>query len=147
MRYSLANYILSIESDNDVIAALFNNVKIGGEGDTLSSISIQTSDPLWSTKSYATGGWVHDKNLSRVGTCDINISQLSDAVTKFKMLVAYFYSESDTDSGLTLTLTDSNANVIATCEDCYPTQIPSQEFGASAAEQRWTFTCGRITYS
>lgn len=149
MRYSLSNYILSIASADAKINQLFKNVQIGGEGDALSSIVIQTSDRLWETDSFATGAWVHNKNLSRVGTCEVSISQLSDAVAKFKTFVAYFYGESASEDigGVTLTLSDSNNNVVATCEDCYPVQIPSQEFGAKAAEQRWQFTCGRITYA
>ena len=55
MRYSLANYILSIASDDNKINTLFKNVQIGGEGDALSSINIQTSDRLWETDSFATG--------------------------------------------------------------------------------------------
>lgn len=149
MRYSLANYILSIASNDSKISQLFKNVQIGGEGDALSTINIQTTDRLWETDSFATGAWVHNKNLSRVGTCEVSISQLSDAVAKFKTFVAYFYGESADDNieGVTLTLSDSNNKVIATCEDCYPVQIPSQEFGTKAAEQRWQFTCGRITYA
>lgn len=149
MRYSLANYILSIASNDSKISSLFKDVRIGGEGDALSSINIQTSDKLWETESFATGAWVHNKNLSRVGTCDVSISQLSDAISKFKTFVAYFYGESigENIEGVTLTLSDSNNNVVATCEDCYPTQIPTQEFAAKASEQKWQFTCGRITYA
>lgn len=149
MRYSLSNYILSIASNDSKISQLFRNVRIGGEGDALSSINITTADRLWETESFATGAWVHNKNLSRVGTCEISISQLSDAVAKFKTFVEYFYNESADDNieGVTLTLTDANNRPIATCEDCYPTQIPTQEFGATASEQRWQFTCGRITYA
>lgn len=148
MRYSLANYILSIASDDKKINSLFETVQIGGEGDALSSIAITTNDTLWETTSFATGAWIHNKNLSRTGTCEVSISQLSDAVAKFKTYIAYFYGSDNTDvGGVTITLTDSNDNIIATCEDCYPTQIPAQEFSAKAVEQRWRFTCGRIIFA
>lgn len=149
MRYSLANYILSIASNDNKVSSLFKNVQIGGEGDALSTINIQTDNNLWETDSFSTGAWVHNKNLSRVGKCEISISQLSDAVAKFKTYVAYFYAESADDNieGVTLTLSDSSNRVIATCEDCYPVKIPAQEFSTKASEQRWQFTCGRVTYA
>lgn len=146
MRYSLANYILSVASDDAKITKLFENVQIGGDGNALSSITIQTTDALWETESFATGAYVHNKNLSRVGTCEISISQLTDAVAKFKTFVNYFYTENGSDASITLTLNDSNNNPVATCKDCYPTQIPAQEFTAKAVEQRWQFTCGSITF-
>lgn len=147
MRYSLANYILTIANDDANVNALFGNVQIGGEGDAVASITIQHQTDLWSTEGYATGAWVHNKNLDRHGTAEINISQLTDAVAKFKQFVNLFYSASDSNDvqGSTLTLSDTEGNVIAICEDCYPTRIPAQAFGNTAADQTWTFTCGRIT--
>jgi hypothetical protein len=151
MRYSLADYILAISSNDKKFATLFKDVRIGGEGDALASISIQQADQLWTTDSYATGAWVHNKNLSRVGTCDISISQLTDAVAKFKMFVNLFYGDNTASTshsdGITMTLSDSRGNNIVTCTDCYPTQIPTQEFGKTAADQTWSFTCGKITFN
>ena len=146
MRYSLASYILAATSDNSDIKNIFQDVTIGGEGDALSSITIQVNDKLWETESFATGAWVHNKNLSRTGTVEISISQLSDKVAKFKTFVNHFYDSSFDDSSITMTLQDSTGASIAICEDCYPTQIPSQEFGSKSTDQRWIFTCGRITF-
>lgn len=149
MRYSLANYTLSIASDNEVINNLFKEIKIGGEGDALSKISISTSDKLWSTTSFATGGWVHNQNLSRVGTCEISVSQLTASVAKFKTFVKYFYGKDKIVNlnGVTLTLNDSNNDAVVICRDCYPTEIPIQDFADTASEQTWKFTCGEITYA
>lgn len=149
MRYSLANYYLSIDNANEKVKALFGDVRIGGEGDAVSSISVSTSNNLWDTQGYATGAWVHNKNLSRVGTAEISLSQLTDAVAKFKTFVNYFYLASDENDvqGSTLTLTDSSGKIICTCYDCYPVKVPAQEFGATAAEQRWSFTCGKVVYA
>lgn len=147
MRYSLATHILSITSKSTIFNTLFENVKIGGEGDALSSITINKSTNTWETKGYATGGYVHNKNLSKIGTVEVAVSQLSDIVAKFKTCCSYYYSaNSDTDDiGLTLTLTEAGTEkVIAICEDCLITNIPSQEFGESAGDQRWTFTCGEV---
>lgn len=148
MRYSLANYYLTIANDDSRITEMFKDVRIGGEGDAISSISISTNATLWQTTAYATGAWVHDKNLARNGNVNVSISQLTDAVAKFKQFVNYFYlSSGDSDiQGSTITLYDSDGNAIASCEDCYPTQIPEQSFGAQASEQTWSFTCGRITF-
>lgn len=150
MRYSLSNYVVSFASENTNINRLFGNIQIGGEGDALSNISVQTTDTLWSTTSFATGAWVHNKNLSRVGEISVSISQLTDAVAKFKTFINYFYNETEnnTINGLTITIMDANRNqTVATCEDCYPTKIPTQSFAATAAEQTWTFTCGQITFN
>lgn len=147
MRYSLANYILTIANDNSDVNSLFGNVQIGGEGDAVSSITVNHETNLWSTEGYATGAWVHNKNLDRHGTVEISMSQLTDAVAKFKQFVNLFYSTSDSNDvqGSTLTLSDTEGNVIAVCEDCYPTRIPSQQFGNTAGVQNWSFTAGRIT--
>lgn len=147
MRYSLANYILTIANDNSDVTALFGDVQIGGEGDAVSSINVNYATDLWSTSGYATGAWVHNKNLDRHGTIDISVSQLTDAVAKFKQFVNLFYSASDSNDvqGSTLTLSDTEGNAIAICEDCYPTRIPQQTFADAAGEQTWSFTAGRIT--
>ena len=55
MRYSLANYILTIANDNSDVNALFGNVQIGGEGDAVSSITVNHATDLWATEGYATG--------------------------------------------------------------------------------------------
>lgn len=146
MRYSLATHILSISSSDPTFKALFKDVKIGGEGNALSSIVINKTDNIWQTRGYATGAWVHNKNLSRVGTAEVTISQLSDAVAKFKQCCNYYFS-GNKDVPLTLTLTEAGTEkTIATCNDCYITNVPSQEFGDTAADQRWSFTCGEVNF-
>lgn len=149
-RYALANYYLSIANDNDTVKNLFGDVRIGGEGDAVASITINTSATLWATRGYATGAWVHTKNLDRTGTIEISISQLTDAVAKFKTFVSLFYSTNNDRNrdiqGSTITLNDSFGNKVCTCYDCYPTKIPSQAYADSAGEQAWSFTCGKIDF-
>lgn len=143
MRYSLADYILTIKSNNSEINNIIGNVSIGGEGSAIGSINISYSDSLWTTTGYKTGGYVHDKNLSRVGTISIALNQLSDKITKFIQLCNVCYSGND--DSLTLTVTDNNSNqIIATGNDCYISKIADQVLGATAADQTWEFTCGKI---
>lgn len=148
-KYSLTKYILSIKPSNDLSSATsdFGTITIGGEGSYLDNISIKLTASLWSTTGYATGGWVHDKNLDKHGTVDITLNQMSDAVQKFIRLCETFY-ESDYD-GFTITLStnDADKRVIATCIDCYITAIPTQTFQSSSQTQTWTFTCGKIIFS
>lgn len=148
-KYSLSKYILSIKPSTDLASAIndFGTISIGGEGSYLDNITITPNGRLWSTTGFATGGWVHDKNLDRTGTVSITLNQMSDAVQKFIRLCETFY-ESDYD-GFTLTLTTNEVDkkVVATCIDCYIQQIPAQAFQASAQTQTWTFTCGKITFS
>lgn len=145
MKYSLANYILTIKSNNVNAQAIFgNDISIGGEGSYVGSITFSRQTEMWSTSGFATGGWIHNKNLDRHGTVDVELSQLAPQVGRFIQLCNVYYA-SDYE-GFTLTLTDSEQNQIVECIDCYITKIPNQVFGESAASQTWSFTCGQINY-
>lgn len=152
MRYSLASHSVKIVSNKPEFITLFDKIQIGGEGNAIGAINVAYDNAMWNTKGYATGAWVHEKNLSRVGKVTISINQLSPTVTKFITCINYFYgdapkNELDNNSieGLTLTVMQG-INQIALCEDCYITQIPSQDFGESSADQSWVFTSGCITF-
>lgn len=145
MRYNLSDYILSIKPTDSRINADFGTISVGGEGSTTSSITFNTSTNLFDTEGYATGGWVHNKNLDRTGTAVLVLNQLADVVSRLKRLCAVYYGE-DYD-GFTLALVDRNQQTVATAEDAYIQKIPEQAFGNEAADQSWTFTCGKITYA
>lgn len=145
MKYSLANYILSIEPNDEIIKTYFGAISIGGEGSAVGSISMNIANEQFTTKGYATGGWAHDKNLDRHGTATLTLNQLSDAVAKFIKLAKLFYT-GDYD-GFTLSLSDINGQKIASGIDCYISKIPEQEFGKESADQQWTFTCGQINFN
>lgn len=144
MRYSLADYILSIKSDDPNLQS-FGTISVGGEGDAIDSISVELDNNMWDTTGFATGAWIHDKNLSRTGKVTITLSQLSDKVAKFVQLAKVFYTGDF--EGLTMSVTDSSGQEVALCEDCYVVKIPRQDFASRAANQAWTFTAGRITFS
>lgn len=143
-RYSLANHILSIKP-NDGGISTFGTIEVGGEGSYLDSVSISTPTNLWNTQGFATGGWIHDKNLSRIGTVDITLNQLSDQVKKFITMCENYYGGDY--NGFTITLSKNDGSKIASCIDCYISKIPDQSYGQSSANQTWTFTCGQITYN
>lgn len=143
MKYSLANHVLSIEPVDASIRDMFGTISVGGEGSYLDSITISITPSLWDTTGYATGGWVHNKNLSRVGTATISLNQMSDQVSVLKRLCNMFYSADY--EGFTLTVTNNEGTKLATCTDCYIQKIPDQQFQASAQTQSWVFTCGKIT--
>lgn len=145
MRYSLANYILSIKPDDPEINALFGTISVGGEGSAIGSITVQTQQNIWQTTGYATGAWVHHKDLSRIGTCEVRINQLTDAVAKFKKMCAMFYQADY--AGFTLSLSDNEGNKVCDAIDSYIVKIPAQEFGSQATDQTWSFTCGQIVYN
>ena len=144
MKYSLADYILSIKTDDPSLQA-FGAITVGGEGSATDSMGIELDNNMWETTSFATGAWIHSKNLARSGKIDITLSQLSDRVAKFMQLANVFYSGDY--QGLTLSLTDSTGQNIATCIDCYFVKIPRQEFSSRAANQTWQLTSGKITFS
>lgn len=145
MRYSLANYILSIEPNDTTIKTYFGSISIGGDGSYLGSLSLSLANPMFTTQGYATGGWSHSKNLDRHGTAALNLNQMCDAVAKLIKLTKLFYT--DDYDGFTLSLSDINGQKIATCVDCYIEKIPEQTYGKEATDQSWTFTCGQINFS
>ena len=144
MKYSLANYVLSIKPNDEFINSTFGTISIGGEGSYLDTVTISTSNSLWSTDSYATGAWVHNKNLARNGSVTVTINQMSDAVAKLKQMCKTFYGGDY--NGFTLTLTNNNVENVATCIDCHISKIPDQTFGSSATNQSWEFVVGQITF-
>lgn len=145
MKYSLANYILSIDSNDNDIKSMFGTISIGGEGSYLGSISLTRNSNMYETRGYRTGGWVHDKNLDRTGTAVVTLNQLAPQVGKFIQLANLFYSSDY--QGFTLSLSDINGNKIATCIDCYFTKIPDQSYGESASDQSWSLTCGQVNFN
>lgn len=144
MKYSLANYILSIQPNDTTLKTMFSNVSIGGEGSSIDSMTVSLDKEVWSTEAFATGAWVHNKNLARTGKITISISQLSDNVAKFKQMCNIFFNgEYD---GFTLSLVDNTGSKVCTATDCYITKIPDQEMKDTAQMQTWIFTCGEITF-
>ena len=143
-RYSLANYILSIEPADPTIKSMFGTISIGGQGSYLGSIRLSVKTDLWTTKGFATGAWVHDKSLDRTGTCTVNLHQLSDEVIKFIKLCNIYYGGDY--NGCTLSVSDTNGNKVASCEDCYIQKPADQEFADTSADQDWIFTCGKVSF-
>ena len=144
-KYSLATYILSVEPNDVSIKNTFGTLAIGGQGSYMDSVRVRTNNNMWDTTPYATGAWVHNKNLSRVGTLEVALNQLSDEVAKFITMCETYYT-GDYD-GFTLTISRNDGVKVCTCVDCYIAKIPDQEFTAQAANQTWTFTCGQITFN
>lgn len=153
MRYSLADYTLSITVPQALLSSI-GNFSIGGEGNAVpsphDSISVEIRPEQWTTESFATGAYVHNKNLARTGTVRISISQLSQHIEKFKNFANVMYSGDY--NGATLSLSQNAAankksGEVMKAVDCYITKIPAQEFGESAGKQTWEFTCGEITFN
>lgn len=144
MRYSLANYILAVEPNDPELKSMFTDITIGGEGNAVDSFSVSYSNAMWSTTSFSTGAWVHNKNLAKNGTVTISVSQLYDKVARMKVMCNAFYQKDY--NGFTLTLSDNNGNKVVTCNDCYLQSIPAQVFSSSAGTQNWVFTCGEIIF-
>lgn len=148
MRYSLANYKLSIVQNDTELAAMFPALAIGGStgsGSYLDSISLSVNNNQWSTVGYATGGWVHEKSLDRTGTATITLNQLAPAISQFKRMSNVHYNGEY--EGFTMTLVDSFDNEVARCIDCYFTKIPDQSVQERSQNQTWSVTCGQIIFS
>lgn len=144
MKYSLADYKMTITPNDPVIRAMFNELTIGGEGNALESIQVERTESQWTTESFATGAYVHNKNLSKVGTADVSLSQLSKYINKFtKLCESYFSAASE---GLTISVSGPEGQVCS-CIDCYPTKIPAQMMRAKSGTQTWSFTCGEINFN
>lgn len=144
MKYSLADYILSVKFDDAALNQMFGDISIGGEGDAVGSIEISRTQNMWETETFSTGAWVHNKNLSKAGTAVLNISQLSNKVERLKMMFNIYYTGDY--GGCTLTLVDSYGNKVCTCTDSLIQTIPAQTFAETAGRQTWTFVVGAIDF-
>lgn len=143
-RYSLANYIMSISPTDATLRSMFGTISIGGEGSFLGNITVSQNNNLWTTKGFATGGWVHDKNLDRTGTATVQLSQLAPAISKLIKLFNIFYAGDY--AGSTITVSDLNGNKVVTCSDSYIQKAADQSFGEASENQNWSFTCGKVTF-
>ena len=145
MRYSLAKYTLTITPPStalDMIEAFGQSLTIGGEGSAVGSIDLRRNKEMFSIKSYATGGYAVDKDLSKVGTVSISLHQLSAEVQKFiKACNLYFNGDYD---GCGITVMDGTT-LVASATDCFINQAPIS-FGESAADQTWSFVCGELDF-
>lgn len=117
----------------------------GQQGSFVGSISVARSTTTWTTAGDPTGSWVHNKNLDRTGTITLNLRQVSDDVIRLTTIARILENDMSEAAGFKLEIFSSNKPV-AIAEDCYISQVPNQEYGDTAADQSWTFTCGRITF-
>lgn len=162
-RYSLADYQVTIEVDESAPEAIAGTkISIGGPGEVVNStnglkgnvgsfvgsVTLKRNKELWETEGDRTGSWVHNQNLDRTGTCEIEIRQVSDMVVKLSQLCAIFEDVSSSIKGLTITVNSTSASggTVAVCNDCYIQKVPDQAFGETAALQTWTFTCGQVIF-
>ena len=151
-RYSLARYILTLtlpaDFDATFTAAFGSVVSIGGEGSMMNNIKVTQNNNLWETEGDVTGGYVHNQNLDRTGTCEVTIKQVSEAVAKFIRLCNCFYtSDLPYSKGVYIQVKDNEGNVVATCEDCFIQKPADQEFADKAGDQSWIFTCGKVVFN
>lgn len=119
----------------------------GKYGSFVGSINVKRNKELWTTEGDATGSWVHNKNLDRTGTIDVEITQVSSQVVQLVYLCNAYESVSDAVGGLHLEIKNiASGENIADAIDCYIAKAPDHPFGDTAAKLTFSFTCGRITY-
>ena len=146
MKYSLAKYSMSISSIDGILQQIFGeSLTIGGQGSMTGSISIRQNTSPSKLDGYTTGGYVYSASFDRTGSISVSINQMSDAVSKFKQLLKAYY-QADFEP-FTITVSDNEGNQVAECIDCNLRDIPEQSFGSDAADQTWSFDCGRITFN
>lgn len=162
-QYSLADYQLTIGlSDNvarqlglrDANGNLLTNFTIGGPGEDnqgsfVGQIVVTRNTNLFSTTGDATGSWVHDKNLDRTGSIQVDITQISDDVITLVQLCQMFESIQTNMPGLELTINSVASNVsntMVTGRDSYIQKLPDLTLAESAGRLSWVFTCGQVIY-
>lgn len=144
MKYSLAKYILTISANDPKIRDIFDELTFGGDGSLVGSITFSRSNNMWETTSFATGGYVHNKNLSKVGSVDLSLNQLAKGIRQLiDASEAFFGSDYE---GFTLTLTTNEGQKVASAISCYITKTPNQVFENQAQSQTWSFTCGEVNF-
>ena len=142
-RYSLADYQLTVTFDTSVISGTSgeSTIVIGGVGQNnmgsyVGDITVKRTTDLWKTEGDATGSWVHNKDLNRTGTIDVEITQVSDQVVQLVYLCTAYESVSDAVEGLQLIITNTaSEKTIATAIDCYIAKIPDKL--SSSEKVRW----------
>lgn len=162
-RYALADYQITVKVPTNLdipnrelaqMLASISAITIGGSGEGegkfgsfLGSINVKRNKDLWTTEGDATGSWVHNKDLNRTGTIDVEITQVSDQVVQLVYLCTAYESVSDAVEGLQLIITNTaSEKTIVTAIDCYIAKIPDLPLGDTAAKLTFSFTCGRIIY-
>lgn len=166
-RYALADYQVVIRVPEGIDGIGGTNIVIGGPGDYafgqsenssfkgfIGQVSVSRSDDAWSTEGDVTGSWVHNQSLSKVGTCAIDITQISEAIIKLSQVSTIFegiqddvLSSRQINEGLDITVQSiAESMPVAHCEDCYIQKHPDQTFGETAEKQSWVFTSGRVTF-
>ena len=119
------------------------------KGSFVGQIVVRRNKDLFSTTGDATGSWVHDKNLDRTGTIEIDITQISDDVVMLSQLCQIFESLQTNIPGLELTISSTGSGVattIVTGRDSYLQKLPDLTFGENAQKLTWIFTCGQVIY-
>lgn len=142
--YSLSDYRLSITFNNVTLRNAFGTITIGGQGSTTDSISVEPNGTLYSTASYATGGYVHEKNLDKTGKAKVSLNQMSEACYVLNNVVKMYYQANY--EGATISVVDADGRTVATCKDCVPTSQPARTFGQSSGMLDWEWTCGVIDF-
>lgn len=168
-RYSLADYTITVQfpSEADDKAGIFTasgldndsrSFIIGGPGSLpgsrfansgsfVGNIRVTRNSNLFTTEGDATGSWVHNKNLDRTGTVEVDITQISDQIITLAYICKAYESVQDDTPGLTLSIKNAfTGEEIVTCNDCYIQKITDQIFGDTAERQNWVFTCGQVLY-
>lgn len=150
--YSLAKYVVVFDFPDNLPNEILRgqSLRIGGTESFLGNITFSRNSNLWSTDTDSTGSWVHNQNLDRHGTIDLNINQISDDVSRLIQICNIFESTSVLN-GMTISLIptggESGTDTYATAIDCMPVKIPNQSFGSTASTQTWSFTAGRIDFT
>lgn len=162
-RYSLADYQLIIgiplsvaqklnlkdEQGNLLTSFAIGGPGENGEGSFVGQINASRTENLWGTEGDATGSWVHNKNLNRTGTIELQITQISDVVIELAQLCDIYESIQENVEGLTLTINSSatdESTPMVTGTDCYIQKQAELTLQPTAQPLTWVFTCGRVMY-
>lgn len=156
--YSLADYIVTLSfTDGDLTGY---KISIGGpaeasgvsgadkNGGFIGSIVVSRTPEAWSLEGDVTGGFVHNRNCSRIGEVVIQINQVSDKVRALKELLNK-YEQSSRPRPFNILVTDAynSSKWVAKCSSCLIRKIPNQAFGNTAAMQDWTFNAGIVEFN
>lgn len=162
-QYSLADHQLTIGISEivarslglrDSYGNLLTNFTIGGpgengEGSFVGQIVVKRNQDLFTTTGDPTGSWVHDKNLNRTGSIEINITQISDDIVLLSQLCQMFEALQTNTPGLELTISSTGSGTsttIVTGRDAYIQKLPDLTFAERAQALTWIFTCGQVIY-
>lgn len=135
--FSLTTVTVVIENDTK------GNITLGGAGKLVGSIGYEYDKSIFEMDSTPDGGYVGNFNGSKSGTISIAIKQTSSHIAELTDFIQWCRSNPALAMSK-ITITDTLGNIACSANGVFPTKIPGNTVGESAANRSFDFVAGEI---